>query len=207
MTRSTTRDAEMRERAAQVIPRGMYGHQSTKWLPDEYPQFFSRAAGARLWDVDGNEYIDFMCAYGPNLLGYGDATVEAAAAAQQRAGRYADRPVRPRWSCWPRRWSAWSATPTGRCSARTARDATSMAIVTARAQTRPQQDHHGATAPITAPRPGARRCPAGITPEDKAHLDLLRLQRRREPGGGAEGAGEGDVAGVFATPFRHETFK
>jgi glutamate-1-semialdehyde 2,1-aminomutase len=26
--------------------------------------------GARLWDADGNEYLDFMCGYGPNLLGY-----------------------------------------------------------------------------------------------------------------------------------------
>ena len=75
MTHSTTRDAELRERAAQVIPGGMYGHESTKWLPDEYPQFFSRASGARIWDVDDNEYIDFMCAFGPNLLGYNDATI------------------------------------------------------------------------------------------------------------------------------------
>ncbi|MGH9762985.1 MAG: aminotransferase class III-fold pyridoxal phosphate-dependent enzyme, partial [Blastocatellia bacterium] len=80
------RNSELRERANKVIPGGMYGHQSTALLPDVYPQFFSRAHGTRLWDPDGNEYIDYMCAYGPNLLGYGHETVEAAAAAQQRLG-------------------------------------------------------------------------------------------------------------------------
>ncbi len=40
----------------------MYGHQSTRLLPEDYPQFFAKAQGARLWDADGHELIDFMCA-------------------------------------------------------------------------------------------------------------------------------------------------
>ena len=36
------------------------------------PQFYSRAEGCRLWDLEGREYIDFLCGYGPNILGYGD---------------------------------------------------------------------------------------------------------------------------------------
>jgi glutamate-1-semialdehyde 2,1-aminomutase len=60
----------------------MYGHESTRLLPPNYPQFFARAKGARLWDVDGNEYLDFMCAYGPNLFGYGNEAIDAAATAQ-----------------------------------------------------------------------------------------------------------------------------
>ncbi len=59
-----------------------------------YPQFFARAEGATLWDVDGNAYVDFMCAYGPMVLGYGNREVEAAAGGAARAGRRADRPVR-----------------------------------------------------------------------------------------------------------------
>ena len=85
MTRSTTRDDDLKERAAQVIPGGMYGHESVKWLPDEYPQFFSRADGARIWDVDDNEYIDFMCAFGPNLFGYGADEVVAAGEVLKKA--------------------------------------------------------------------------------------------------------------------------
>jgi glutamate-1-semialdehyde 2,1-aminomutase len=49
-----------------------------------FPQFFRRAEGARLWDVDGNEYIDYLCAFGPNLLGYRHPAIETAVAAQQR---------------------------------------------------------------------------------------------------------------------------
>ena len=86
MSWSNTRAQELRERAKQVIPGGMYGHQSTMLLPVEFPQFFARGKGARLWDADGNEYVDFLCGYGPNLLGYGFEPVEAAAAAQQVLG-------------------------------------------------------------------------------------------------------------------------
>ena len=71
MSGSNSQDRALRERAEKVIPGGMYGHQSTGLLPDDYPQFFSKAEGARLWDADGNELLDYMCAYGPNLFGYG----------------------------------------------------------------------------------------------------------------------------------------
>jgi hypothetical protein len=47
---------------------------------------FARAEGATLWDVDGNSYVDFMCAYGPMVLGYGNREVEEAAAAQRALG-------------------------------------------------------------------------------------------------------------------------
>src|SRR5260221_14719497 len=63
MAWTNTKDLELRERAQKVIPGGMYGHQSTVLLPDGYPQFFARAEGTRLWDADGNSYIDYMCAY------------------------------------------------------------------------------------------------------------------------------------------------
>ena len=69
----TSRDHALRERAARVIPGGMYGHQSVNSLPAGYPQFFSRAEGAYLWDADGNRLLDLMCAYGPQLFGYGEA--------------------------------------------------------------------------------------------------------------------------------------
>src|SRR3981189_1934143 len=79
-------DAALRTRAERVIPGGMYGHLNVARLPPGYPQFFARAEGATLWDVDGNAYVDFMCAYGPMVLGYGNREVEAAAAAQRDLG-------------------------------------------------------------------------------------------------------------------------
>jgi glutamate-1-semialdehyde 2,1-aminomutase len=75
------------DRALKVIPSGIYGHQGPTegcYIPQSaFPLFSSRAEGSRFWDADGNEYIDYMCGYGPNVLGYGDPDVEAAATAQR----------------------------------------------------------------------------------------------------------------------------
>ena len=79
MTGSMTKDAQLRRRAEAVIPGGMYGHQSTAALPDDYPQFFSRGAGAYLWDANDVRYLDLMCAYGPQLFGYGHGAIDDAA--------------------------------------------------------------------------------------------------------------------------------
>ena len=75
-------------RAAKVIPCGIYGHFSPAPLvpPAAYPFYTARAEGARFWDIDGNEFIDYMCAYGPMVTGYGQARVEAAAQNQRRLG-------------------------------------------------------------------------------------------------------------------------
>lgn len=78
------------QRALKVIPAGVYGHQGPSEgcsIPiSAYPIFSSRAKGAHFWDADGNEFIDYMCAYGPNVLGYNDPDVDAAAAEQLKKG-------------------------------------------------------------------------------------------------------------------------
>lgn len=73
-------------RAAKVIPCGIYGHFSpAPCVPvDAYPFFAARAKGAHLWDVDGNEFIDYMCAYGPMILGYANPVVDEAYQAQMK---------------------------------------------------------------------------------------------------------------------------
>ncbi len=74
-----------------VIPTGIYGHlgpASGCFIPvDAYPFFSERAKGAYFWDVDGNRFIDYMCAYGPNVLGYNDQDVEAAVEKQMKRGK------------------------------------------------------------------------------------------------------------------------
>jgi glutamate-1-semialdehyde 2,1-aminomutase len=50
------------------------------------PGWIASARGARVTDVDGRHYIDFLCANGPVLLGYRHPEVEAAAAAQAALG-------------------------------------------------------------------------------------------------------------------------
>lgn len=85
---SYTKSNEAFARAVKVIPGGVPGHLGPSegcFIPrSAYPLFSERAEGTRFWDVDGNEYIDYMCGYGPNVLGYGDADVAAAAQAQAR---------------------------------------------------------------------------------------------------------------------------
>ncbi|GJM11814.1 MAG: glutamate-1-semialdehyde 2,1-aminomutase [Pseudohongiella sp.] len=72
------------ERARGVIPNGIGGHfNPVVQLPrGTYPLYCERASGSRFFDVDGNEYIDYMCAYGPMILGYGNPAVEEAVRAQ-----------------------------------------------------------------------------------------------------------------------------
>jgi glutamate-1-semialdehyde 2,1-aminomutase len=86
MAWTNSADRALRERAQAVIPNGMYGHQSAALLPDDYPQFFGKAQGAYLWDVDGNQYIDYMCGYGPNLFGYGHEAINKAYVDQLKLG-------------------------------------------------------------------------------------------------------------------------
>ena len=78
------------ERAVKVIPSGIYGHQGPAegcYVPVEaFPLFSSRAKGSYLWDLDGNRFIDYMCAYGPNILGYHDPDVDEAARRQRELG-------------------------------------------------------------------------------------------------------------------------
>ena len=70
MTYSLEQDLSLRQRARTALPNGVYGHMNTAVISPQHPQFIARADGGRIWDVDGNEYIDFMCSYGTNLLGH-----------------------------------------------------------------------------------------------------------------------------------------
>ena len=82
------------ERARQVIPGGIYGHATPALVvPGASPYYAHRADGARYWDVDGNEFIDLLCAYGPVVLGYRHPGVEAAAERQARLGDCLNHPA------------------------------------------------------------------------------------------------------------------
>ncbi|MFH1537521.1 MAG: aminotransferase class III-fold pyridoxal phosphate-dependent enzyme, partial [bacterium] len=73
------------ERATKVIPCGIYGHITPAIrTPGSTPYYCARAEGTHYWDVDGNEFIDWICAYGPMVVGYNNPRVEEAAAKQQK---------------------------------------------------------------------------------------------------------------------------
>ena len=83
-----TKSNELYKRACKVIPSGLYGHQGPAegcWIPPtSWPFFTDHAEKSYFWDVDGNKFIDYMCAYGPNVLGYNDPDVDAAALEQAK---------------------------------------------------------------------------------------------------------------------------
>jgi glutamate-1-semialdehyde 2,1-aminomutase len=88
-----TRDRELRDRAIKVVPGGMYGHLNAASWPDGYPQFFERGEGCRIWDVDGREFVDLMCSWGPMVVGYANRAVEEAFAAELAKGSVLDGPT------------------------------------------------------------------------------------------------------------------
>jgi glutamate-1-semialdehyde 2,1-aminomutase len=73
------------ERARRVIPGGVNSPVRAFGAVGGTPPFIARASGARLWDVDGNEYLDYVGSWGPMILGHAhpalvEAVREAAAA-------------------------------------------------------------------------------------------------------------------------------
>ena len=68
-------------RAKKVIPGGnmLLSKRSEMFLPDQWPAYFSKAKGCRVWDLDGNEFIDMsIMGIGTNILGYGNEEVDDA---------------------------------------------------------------------------------------------------------------------------------
>ena len=76
-------------RAKQVIPGGnmLLSKRPEMFLPEQWPAYFSRAKGCRVWDLDGREFLDMsIMGIGTNVLGYGHPEVDAAVAQVVAAG-------------------------------------------------------------------------------------------------------------------------
>ncbi len=194
-------DAALRERAARVIPGGLWGHMRVQGLPAGFPQFFQRADGCRLWDADGREFIDFMCSWGPVVLGHHDAEVEAAAEAQRRAGDTMNGPA-PVLVDLAETFTAMVAHADWTIFAKNGTDATTICVTTARAATGRRKllvargAYHGA-APWCSPSL------AGVTAEDRVHLVPYRYNEIASLEQAAAACGD-DLAGVLASAFRHD---
>jgi glutamate-1-semialdehyde 2,1-aminomutase len=64
---ANVKNLELAERALKIMPGG---HSNLRAPVGVKPLFATRGEGAHLWDVDGNEYIDFMCGAGPGIFGF-----------------------------------------------------------------------------------------------------------------------------------------
>jgi glutamate-1-semialdehyde aminotransferase len=74
-----SKSLELYDEAVKIIPGGVLGARKPEdFINGEYPIFLDRGKGAKLIDVDGNEFIDFLCGYGPIILGYRENEVDEA---------------------------------------------------------------------------------------------------------------------------------
>ena len=80
-----TRSLELFKEAKELVPGGVLGaRKPSDFIEGEYPIFLESGKGAHLIDVDGNEFIDFLCGYGPIILGYREEEVDEAVIRQLR---------------------------------------------------------------------------------------------------------------------------
>ncbi|MBQ7336872.1 MAG: aminotransferase class III-fold pyridoxal phosphate-dependent enzyme [Clostridia bacterium] len=199
---------EMLRRAMNVIPAGIYGHLGPAegcHIPiDAYPKYCSRAEGSYFWDIDDNRFIDYMCAYGPNILGYNDPEVEEAAARQRELGNCTTAPS-PVMVDFAELMVETVASADWAFFAKNGNDVTSLAVMTARAHTHRKKIvffkgyYHGVspwTQKIDYP---------GIMEEDVMHNiyvpwnDIAALEE-------VFAANRGQIAAVIGQPYMHGNF-
>lgn len=198
---SNSRDTSLRSRAAKVVPGGMWGHQNAAHLPEGYPQFFSRGNGCRIWDVDGNEYVDLMCSWGPVLLGHNHPEVDAAARRQNAQGECLNGPGEVLVEL-AEAVVAMVPHATWAQFQKNGSDATTTSVTIARAGTGRRKvlvargSYHGAV-------PWCSPSLAGVTAEDRAHVlsfeynDVASLEQ-------AAALAKGDLAAIIVAAFRHD---
>lgn len=75
--RSLEKSNKQFQKALARLPLGV--SSNFRYWGEDKTIYVKRAKGARLWDLDENEYIDYRLAYGPAILGYADARVDEAA--------------------------------------------------------------------------------------------------------------------------------
>ena len=189
------------ERAKKVIPNGVYGHQNVTMMNDGVPQYFQKAEGCYLWDVTGKRYIDYLCGYGTNVLGYNYPVVEEAANKQRETGDCMTGPNPVMVELAELLVNTVSHADYA-FFAKNGTDATTICCMTARAATKKKKilaakvAYHGAD-------PWCTPIPTGVTPEDKANMiyykynDIASFDK-------AVAKADGDLAGVLVSAFKHD---
>ncbi len=77
------KSAQLWEQSKTRIPGGVNSPVRAFRAVNRIPRFIQRAAGSKIYDVDGNEYIDYVCSWGPSILGH--AVPEIVTAVQEAA--------------------------------------------------------------------------------------------------------------------------
>jgi len=191
-------------RATRVIPTGISGNKNPAFaIPGAFPYFAERGEGCRYWDVDGNEYIDFLCGFGPVVLGFDYQKVDDAYDAQRRLGSAFNHPT-PRTVELAEKMVELIPCADWAAFGRNGSDVTTYAIQAAREKTQRRKiivargAYHGSHAWCTPGHGGLieedTRHIHAFTWNDATELEDLVVKHR------------GDVAGVMLTPHHHPAF-
>lgn len=194
-------DTGLSKRAANVIPGGIYGHMNVREFSDTLPQYMVSGQGCRLTDTEGKIYLDFMCGWGPVVLGHrhprvqhavqrqleqGDCLNGAAPVMVELAELLVDTIAHADWAL----------------LAKNGTDATTACLTIARAATGRRKvlmahgAYHGAV-------PWCTPVNVGVTLEDRAHLDYFEYNDLASVHAAADRAGD-DLAAIIVCPFRHD---
>jgi len=194
-------DQSLRARASLVVPGGMWGHMRTGNLPEGYPQFFARGDGCHLWDADGRKYLDFMCSWGPIVLGHRHPAVDDAVRRQMELGDCLNGPSERMVELAERLvglvthadWALFSKNGT---------DATTTCVTLARGATGKRKvllakgAYHGAV-PWCTPHP------FGVMSEDRAQVLYFDYNDAASLEAAVDRAGN-DLAAIMVSAFRHD---
>jgi glutamate-1-semialdehyde 2,1-aminomutase len=194
-------DLALRARAEVVVPGGMYGHMNARLLPSGYPQYFASGEGCRIRDVDGGEYIDFMCSYGPIVLGHRHPKVEAAATAQLARGDCQNGPA-PVFVELAELLVDTVPAADWALFQKNGNDATTLCVTIARAATGRRKvllasgAYHGAL-------PWCSLSRRGVTDEDQAHQIHYTYNDLKSVEDAVSQAGD-DLAAILVSAFQHD---
>ncbi|MGD2207341.1 MAG: aminotransferase class III-fold pyridoxal phosphate-dependent enzyme [Anaerolineae bacterium] len=198
------RSVDLFVRAARVIPEGIYGHKNPAFLlPGHCPYYAERAEGGHCWDVDGNEYVDFLCGYGPIILGHNHPQVEEVVRQQMAKGSCFNHPGEAMVQLAERLVNLISGGDWA-VFAKNGSDVTTWAVRVAREHTRRKKivmvrgAYHGVHAWCTA-------YPGGVLPDDKDNVLKMGWNRLDELEA-LVAAHRGQIAGLIATPYHHRTY-
>ncbi|HCI85521.1 MAG TPA: aspartate aminotransferase family protein, partial [Dehalococcoidia bacterium] len=83
---SRAKSAQLFSDAKSIIPGGVNSPARAWGSVGGDPIFFKKASRSRVWDVDDNELIDYVCSWGPMILGHAHPVVIDAAVGAARSG-------------------------------------------------------------------------------------------------------------------------
>ncbi len=194
---------KMYEDAKQICPGGIMGiRRPYNFVEGEYPIFLERGYAGHIVDVDGNDYIDMLCAYGPIILGYNEPEITEAVVRQLEKG-FCFSLVQPVQNELERRLTTLIPSAEQAILVKTGSDATSLAVRLARGYTDRKYilrcGYHGWHDWCVEIHGGVPEEISSLTIEFE-YGNLAELEEKLEQY-------KGQVAGVIITPVGHPNSK